>query len=166
MGDNLFLKLKQVENSVMLDHSIFGYFERCSHLNEILSEENYFLRFYERRNKFRYQLRQKLQTSNKIRRELLACVIQKFNGYELLRNHLYFGKKKDFKPTDIVYEPTLDTKKPILCFFAPEVHSGYQTGVEKTKNCEKVMNRTTAKQCHYCSNYFVKSAEKKKKHLS
>ena len=41
------------ESSVMLDHSIFSFFERCSQINEILSEHNYFLRFYEQRNKFR-----------------------------------------------------------------------------------------------------------------
>ena len=97
-----------------------------------------------------------------MRRELLACVIQKFNGYELLRSDLHFSERKDFKPIDIVYEPTLDTKEPILYFFAPKIHLGYQTGVEKIKNEEKVMNRTTAKQCHYCNNYFLKNAEKLK----
>ena len=43
----------QIEPTVMLDHSIFGYFERCRLVNDILSEYNYFLRFYERRNKLR-----------------------------------------------------------------------------------------------------------------
>ena len=74
----------QIEPPVMLDHSLFGYFERCRLINNILSEDNYFLRFYERRNKFRYQLRQKLKTKNEMKKELSACAIQKFNGYQLL----------------------------------------------------------------------------------
>ena len=107
----------QIEPAVMLAHSIFGYFQHCSLINEILSENNYFLRFYERRNKFRYQLRQKLKTKNEMRKELSACAIQKFNGYELLRNHLNNGERQDFIPIDIVCEPTLDTTKTFFFFF-------------------------------------------------
>ena len=57
LGDELFFGLKQVEGSVMLDYSLLGYFDRCRLVNDILAKHNYFLRFYERRNKFRYQLR-------------------------------------------------------------------------------------------------------------
>ena len=114
LGDELFFGLKQVEGSVMLDHSLFGYFGRCWLVNNILAKHNYFLRFYERRNKFRYQLRRKLKTKNEMRRELSSCIIQKFNGYELMRNKLQHKEISDFTPIDIVYEPTLDVKKPVL----------------------------------------------------
>ena len=116
---DFFIKLKQKERCVMFDHSIFGFFEGCCQINEILSEHNYFLSFYERSNKFRYHLRQKLKTKNEMRKEFSACAIQKFNGYELLRNHLNYGERKDFVPINIFYEPTLDTKKPIFCYFLP-----------------------------------------------
>ena len=76
-----------------------------------------FLRFYERRNKFRYQLKQNLKDKNKMKRELSSCIIQKFNGYELLRNNLNSFEKKDFIPLDIVYEPTLDENKKNWMFF-------------------------------------------------
>ena len=59
LGDDFFLKLKEVESSVILDYTLFVYFDRCHQINDILSEENYFLRFYERRNKFRFQLKKK-----------------------------------------------------------------------------------------------------------
>ena len=113
LGNNFFLKLKQVEGSVMLNHSIFGYFERCRLVNDILSEENYFLRFYERRNKFRYQLRQKLKTKNEI--------------------YLHHGEARDFTLIHIVYEPNLDVKKPILCLFRPDICLSFHTSVEKIK---------------------------------
>ena len=57
LGTEFFIELKKIEKSTMLDHSIFGFFERCQVINEVLSEYGFFLRFYERRNKFRYQLR-------------------------------------------------------------------------------------------------------------
>ena len=96
MGTNLFTDLKEIEKKTMLDHSISGYFNQCQLTNEILSMYVFFLRFYERRNKFRYQLKQNLKEKNKMKRELSSCVIQKFNGYELLRNDLNYSEKKRF----------------------------------------------------------------------
>ena len=116
LGTDFYLTLKEIEPDVMLDHTIFGFFERCTRMNEVLAKFGYFLRFYERRNKFRYQLRQKLKTKNEMRAELSACVIQKFNGYDLLRANLKYSEKKNLLLIDIVYEPTLNTEKPIECF--------------------------------------------------
>ena len=135
-------------------------------INKVLSEYGFFLRFYERRNKFRYQLRQKLKEKNQMKRELSACIIQKFNGYELLRNLVNSIERKDFIPIDVVYEPTVNENKIIECFFAPKIHPGFQTTIEKSRKCGNVLNHTDVKQCHYCNNYFIKSDEKMKKHLS
>ena len=103
LGKDFFIKLMEIEPNLTLDHSIFGYFDRCHLVNNVLSEHGFFLRFYERRNKFRYQLRQKLKSKNEMKRELSACIIQKFNGYDLLRNHLQHFERQDFLPIDIVY---------------------------------------------------------------
>lgn len=133
LGHDFFIKLKEIEASVMLDHSIFGFSDRCCQINEVLSEHNYFLRFYERRNKFRYQLRQKLKTKNEMRKELSTCVLQKFNGYEMLRNHLNYGETKDFIPIDIVYEPTLDTQKNNFMLFCSIYSLGFSYYFQKIK---------------------------------
>ena len=95
LGDELFFKLKKIENFYMLDHSVFVFFYCCQKVNEVLSEFGYFLRFYERRNKFRCQNRKKLKEKNKIRKELSSCIIQKFNGYELLINHLNSKERQE-----------------------------------------------------------------------
>ena len=116
LGTDFFIELKKIEKSTMLNHSIFVFFDRCKVINEVLSEYGFFLRFYEWRNKFRYQLKQKLKGKNQMKRELSACVIQKFNSYELLRNHLNSKERKDFIPVDVVYEPTLNDNKAIECF--------------------------------------------------
>ena len=150
----------------MLDHSIFVFFNCCQLINDVLQDLGYFLRLYERRNKFSYQLRQKLKERNQMKIKLSACVIQKFNWYELIRNYLNFKERKDFVPIDIVYEPTLKENKSIECFFAPKIYFGYTTAVERTKKGTKIIERCISRQCHYCNNFFIKSAEKMQKHLS
>ena len=94
LGINLFTDLKKTEKNTMLNHSIFGYFDQCQLINETLSEYGPFFRFYERRNKFQCQLKQNLKEKNKMKIELSSCVIQKFNGYELIRNNLNVLEKK------------------------------------------------------------------------
>ena len=107
----------------------------------------FFLRFYERRNKFRYQLRQKLKSKNEMRAELSACVIQKFNGYDLLRTEMNRNEKKNLVPLDIVYEPTLDKSKPIYCYFAPKICLAFQTCYDRfTRGTKKLIYSSAAKQ--------------------
>ena len=43
---------------------------------------------------------------------------------------------------------------------------GFHTTFKKLKYGKTVLNHTGARQCHCCNNYFVKSPEKMKKHLS
>ena len=132
----------------------------------MLAENGYFLRFYERRNKFRYQIKKKLKDKNETRKELSACVVQKFNGYELLRNHLHSREKIDFVPIDTVYEPTLDDTREIDCYFAPDISLAFHAKADKFRKGQKYFNTQKVRQCHYCNNYFVKSFEKLQKHIS
>ena len=43
LGERLFLSLKCIEQQAKLDHTLFGYFERCRKINEVLNEFGYFL---------------------------------------------------------------------------------------------------------------------------
>ena len=79
LGNQFFIELKKIQKSKILDHSILFFFDQCKLLNDFLFEYGFFLRFYERRNKFRYQLRRKLKEKNQMKKELSACVMQKFN---------------------------------------------------------------------------------------
>ena len=148
VGQDRFLKLNQIEKEIMLDYTQFGFFDRCMKLNELLAREfGCFLRFYERRNKFRYQLRQKLKTKNEVKAELSSCVLQKFNGYDLLRVELALDKRKNLLPVDIVYEPTQDKNKPIYCYYAPKIHLAFQSVYDSFQNGKKVsLNCSSAKQ--------------------
>ena len=100
-----------------------------------------------------------------MKKELSTCVIQKFNGYELLRNHLNSKERKDFIPIDVAYEPSLNENKPIWCYYPPKIYLGFHTTVEKSRKGQKILNHTGARQCHYCNNFFVKNDEKMKKFI-
>ena len=93
-----------------------------------------------------------------------SCVIEKFNGYNLLK---ISEDVKKLLPLDIVYEPVQDKHKPIYCFFAPKIHLAYQIIYDKLVQGKKVsFSCSTAKQCPYCSNFFIKSKKKKmQKHI-
>ena len=44
-GKDFFIKLMEIEENLMLDHSIFGYFDRCHLVNNVLSEHGFFWDF-------------------------------------------------------------------------------------------------------------------------
>ena len=79
----------------MLDYTVFGYLDKCLLLNNVLARHfGCFLRFYERRNKYRYQLRKKLKSKNEMCAEISSCAKQNFHGYEFLREELRHYEKK------------------------------------------------------------------------
>ena len=162
IGTEKFLKLNEIKKEIMLDYTKFGFIDRCVKLNHLLATEfGYFLRFFERRNKFRYQLRQKLKTKNEMKAEMSSCALQKFNGYNFLRNEMAHFEKKNLLPLDIVYEPTQDKTAPIYCFFAPQIHLEFQSFYDKFEKGKKISrNCSSAKQCPYCNNFFIKSEKK------
>ena len=42
LGIYLFTELKKIEKSMMLDHSVFGFFNCCQVITEVLSEYGFF----------------------------------------------------------------------------------------------------------------------------
>ena len=142
----------------MLDYTRFGFWGKCLKLNEVLS--NYFglfLRFYERRNKYRYLLRKKEDSKNKMHSEVSTCAIPKFDGYDYLRNVLQNKEKQNLQPLDIVFEPTKNIGKPIRCYFATEIYLAFSTYYTRGKTTYRTY--TAAKLCPYCQNLFLKTEE-------
>ena len=72
-----------------------------------------------------------------MKKELSACVIQKLNGYELLRNHLNSRVRKNFVSINVVYEPTLNEKNRLSVFFAPKIYLAFHTNIEKIRDGKK-----------------------------
>ena len=60
LGEDFYNNLLKVKDKVKLDRTIFGFFDRCMILNEILSNYNFFVTFFERRDKFRFLIKKKV----------------------------------------------------------------------------------------------------------
>ena len=89
LGRKFFMELKLIDKSVMLDHSVSGFFNQSMVANKVLSEFGFFLRFYERRNKFIFQLRQHLMKKTRWKKNFQRVLYQSLMGmssWEILLN--------------------------------------------------------------------------------
>ena len=64
------------------------FFKKHYIANEFLVKKGFFLRVYEERDKFRYIIEKGVKGKNKIVRDLSSCVIQKFNGCDILKSEI------------------------------------------------------------------------------
>ena len=123
----------------------------------------FFLRFFERRNLYRFLIKKKVKRKNEVTRKLWACVVKKFHGFETVRKDLERKESFDYEPVDIFYDPGFELDVAVLCYFCPHIHLAYKSyiGMFK-KSVEKVFHKTV-RQCHYCNNNFAKTEENMKK---
>ena len=98
----------------------------------ICLRQKMFLRIYGRRNKFRYVIKKGIQGKSNIQRDLPACVVRKFNGYEILKIRLKVIEKPNHEPIDTIYEPVND-ERHIQCFFTDDLHLVYRSYHSKKK---------------------------------
>ena len=125
-------------------------------LTDVLANHGFFLTFFERRNVYRFLIKKKVQGKHEVTRNLSSDVLEKFNGYETIRNELSRKEKLDFTPINIAYEPNFDEKEPVVCNFTNQIHTAYKSYVGRfVKGKERLSNRIV-RQCHYCQNFLQK----------
>lgn len=86
-------------------------------------------------------------------------MLEKFNGYEIVKHELACKEKREFVPIDIVYEPVYDESVPILWFFIDKIYLAYRSYGEQMSKEKECIRHPTVKQTHYCGNYFAKNDE-------
>ena len=166
LGEDLSNNLLEIKCHIKLEWTRFGYFDRCFLANQVLAKYNFFLKFFERRDMFRIFIRKKVQEKNEVTRNRSSSVIEKFNGYEMIRQDLANNERVDIEPINIVYEPVFDENISVPCFFTDRIYLAYRSYIvwfDRGKEC--ICNRTV-KQCHYCENFFAKTNDAMKKHFS
>ena len=75
--------LLQIKENFYLDLDIQNFDNQCFIVNRILNNYNLFLRSYELKDKFQY-LTVKNANKNNIVREVLSCIVEKFNGFRIV----------------------------------------------------------------------------------
>ena len=166
LGENFFNDLKEIEEEIELDRTIFAYFDRCFKLNKVLAKCNYFLKFFERRDTYRFLIKKKVQGKNEVTRNLSSSVLEKFNGYEMIRNDLSREGNAELTPINVVYEPIYDENVPVPCYFTNEIHLAYRSYVGQFDKGNKKIIYRTVRQCYCWQNFFAKNEEQMNKHVS
>ena len=125
----------------------------------------FFLKFFERRDKFRFLIKKKVEGKNKVIRDLSSPIIEKSNGYEIMKHELARKVKVEFVPIDIVYEPVYDENVPVPCHFTGKIHLVYRSYIRKRFKGKEKVGHPTVRQCHCCEIFFAKSKENMKNHI-
>ena len=149
-NDELFDPLLKIKETLQLDLDIQNFDNQCFIANHILNKHSQFLRLYELKDKFRY-LMIKNTNKNNILREFSSCIIEKFNGFQIVVVEQEKKIRKKFRPVDIIYKPVKKTDELINCSFSENLDlsfcgkfaEGYDT---KSRYC-------SAWQCYFCSNF-------------
>ena len=138
----------------------YSNFERTCHLaNEILTKHNYFLQIFELRDKFRY-LTHDTFVQKSIKRKVSSCILEKFNGFDVVRIENERSTRKKFQPIDIIYKPVRKITQTIECFFSTQIYLAFRT----TFNEGDRIRHGGARQCNYCSNFYGKK-DKYNRHI-
>ena len=160
LNKNLIQQINQREKiKFIVDHQYF--FDMCHKLTMILSQFGYFLCVYELKKKFRY-LTMKKPEQQKIVKQLLSCLIEKFNGFSIVRLDYEKKVRQKFEPVDIIYKPTKNIEIELLCYFSINFELAYTAYY--TKNSENIRS-FKVRSCHYCNHYFVHNKKKFDRHL-
>ena len=145
----IFDQIYPLKENMRLDLDILNFEKQCFQINHILNKNNFFLRVFELKEKFRCLIKQDAERKNVIR-ELSSCIFEKFNSFNIVR--LEFDKKLRQKmlSIDIVYKPVKKETENIECFFSRRINMAYSTTFNKN---EKIRHET-AFQCYFCSNFY------------
>ena len=125
-------------------------------------KKNLFLRVYKRRDKFKYLVKKRVHRQNKVIRGLLVCIIQKFNGYDVIKKSLEKKEKKDFEPPNIVYEPIMDNSR-IKCFYTDKSYIAFRGFIDRKKR-ESIGSNILQPGSFATGNYFNCSKNEFMKH--
>ena len=90
-------------------------------------------------------------------RQILSCIIEKYNGYQAISIEFVRKERKNFKPIDIIHKPTKNPEKSPLCCFTKDISKAYH-------NLHRVGNKAKhshAYECYYCRRFFTREDRQK-----
>ena len=94
--------------------------------------------------------------------QLCSCLIEKYNGFTVIRIEYDKKERKNFERLDIIYKPTKKLEIELLCYFSIDIsqaYSVYYSSGSRTSTARKVQ------QCHYCNHFFAHNPQKFEMHL-
>ena len=106
VGKDLFKEINQPEKfKFIIDQQYFS--NMCYQITMFLAKSGFFLRVSELKKKYRH-LFMKKPDQQKIVKQLSSCLIEKYNGFTMIRIEYEKKERKNFQSLDIIYKPTKD----------------------------------------------------------
>ena len=109
-----------------LNLDILHFENQCSKINQILNKNNLFLHIFELKEKFRCLIKQDSERKNIIR-DLSSCIIEKFNGFNIIRIEFERKLRQKMSLIDIIYRPVKKEDEIIECFFTSQINLAYRS---------------------------------------
>ena len=147
----IFEEIYTLKDVLKLDLDILNFENQCLKINQILNKYNLFLRVFELKQKFHCSIKQDSEKKNIIR-NLLACITEKFNEFNIVRIEFHRKLRQKMHPTNIICKPVKKEDEIIECFFSSQMNLAYR--VTFSENQKLKLKHSTAFQCYFCSNYY------------
>ena len=155
VGDDLSRDLFKIKSSLRLDgEDLLNFENQCFTVNRILSRHNMFLRVFELKDKFHYLIKENNERKRYVN-EVSACVIERFNGFTIVRLEFDNQVRKEFSPIDIIYRPVKKQHAILNCFFTDKLHLAYKASYNETLEWEKLRSGY-AFQCYFCGKFWTR----------
>ena len=101
IGAEIFDEIYTLKIMMKLDLDILNFENQCLKVNQILNKNNLFLRVFELKEKFRCLIKQDSEKKNLIR-DLSACIIEKFNGFNIVRTEFDRKLRQKMFPIELI----------------------------------------------------------------
>ena len=132
----------------------------CYEINEVLIEFVFFLRVFEQKNKYRQLLIKKTEKQNQ-NKQLASCLIQKYNGFQVIKSLFNKRQRRTFSPVDIIYIPTKNAQILPSCFYMTNISNAYTALYSEGLKTRRAF---TIYECYYCNKFF-RQKHKKENHV-
>ena len=147
--------LFEIKSMLRLDLDVLNFENQCFKINTILSRHGMFLRVFELKDKFRYVFKQNSE-QKKIISEVSACIIERFNGFTIVRIEFDNEIRTEFSPIDIIYKPVKKQNEILNCFFTDKLHLAYRATYNE---CQRDTTKNACVYpCHFCNKFFIRKA--------
>ena len=149
----------QFDDDLKIELDLNKFENTCYQINDVLSQENFFLRVYEIKNNYR-EIRLKKTEKTKIEKELFSCLKIKFNGFEIISNQYNARIRRNFFPIDVLYQPVREiTNEEIKCFVSTDISKSYRYIWKNEDNVKKNRIRSNSLRMLLLSKIFSKKTK-------
>ena len=66
LGNDFYNDLIEIKNDIQVDRTIFGYFDRRFVVSKVLAKYNFFLKFFERRGIYKFEITKRLKVTQNL----------------------------------------------------------------------------------------------------